>query len=57
MYENEFLFLCDANDVIVDKFCKEHGKLKTVSWRPFKTELLGAVKPLNPTQELGFYML
>ena len=57
MYENEFLFLCDADGAIVDKFCKEQGKLKTILWRPFKSELLGQVKPLNETQELGFYML
>lgn len=28
-----------------------------MAWKPFRTDMLGQVKPLNKTQELGFYML
>lgn len=57
LFENEFIFIKDEQDNIVDKYCYEDGRLNHVIWRPFKTDLLGQVKPLNPTQELGFYML
>lgn len=57
LYENEFVFIQDSTDAIVDSYCFEGGQLIKARWTPFKTDLLGQVKPLNKTQELGFYML
>lgn len=57
LYENEFVFIQDSTDAIVDSYCFEGGRLIKVAWKPFKTDALGQVKPLNKTQELGFYML
>ncbi len=57
LYENEFVFIQDFTDAIVDSYCFEGGRLVKARWAPFKTDLLGQVKPLNKTQELGFYML
>lgn len=57
VYENEYVLLANSNGEIVDKYCYQNGEMTRVFWRPFKTELLGQVKPLNLTQELGFHML
>ena len=57
LHENEFLLIRDLDNIIIDSYCFENGKLNKVTWKPFKTEILGQVKPLNKIQELGFYML
>ena len=57
LYENEFILIKDKNGDIVDKYCFENKEFKKVVWRPFKSDLLGQIKPLTVTQELGFYML
>lgn len=57
LYENEFLLIRDLDNIIIDSYCFENGELNKVVWKPFKTEILGQVKPLNKIQELGFYML
>ena len=55
--ENQYLLIKDQTDNVVDKYCKQNGKLRQVSFCRLGNAFTGTIKPRNPQQACLFDML
>lgn len=57
LLENQYVFLRDETDKIVDKFFWRAGHLERVPFLTIKNDFCGTIKPRNPYQECAIHML
>lgn len=57
LFENQYVFIRDETDKIVDKFFWRAGHLERVPFVTFSSDYLGKIKPRNPEQECAFHLL
>lgn len=57
LLENQYVFIRDGTDKIVDKFFWRAGHLERVPFVTFSSDYLGKIKPRNPEQECAFHLL
>lgn len=57
LLENQYVFIRDGTDKIVDKFFWRNGSLERVPFVTFSSDYLGKIKPRNPEQECAFHLL
>ena len=57
LFENQYVFIRDETDKIVDKFFWRAGHLERVPFLTIKNDFCGTIKPRNPYQECAIHML
>lgn len=57
LLENEYLFIEDSENQLVDKYILQDGQLRRVKYTKFENDFVGSIKPRNPEQEILFDML
>ena len=57
LFNNEYLLLEDERGEIVDRYCYQNGKLRTLKHQVIQSNFGGKLLPRNPQQELAVDML
>ena len=57
LLKNQYLIIKDINGEVVDKYKWNGEKLKDISFKKIKTQMLGEIKPKNIRQQCYFDLL
>ena len=56
-HENEYVFLKDSTEKIIDTYCFQNGTFRKVQYPTIENEYAGTIKPRNPGQVIAMDML